>query len=247
MRALAAYSLCGAGCQFDGMTNLLCYSPENMNTPIWKDEDVTYRELFYEAMDNQAKNQAIVDWDGYPVYYENTAGRKYYSIGDMEGGLCEDLEDELQFTFGGKSSSSGQNTIWMINKLTAIAIRKPNIQQLIDLCNKRIKNVNDIWANCYKENLAYFEEKIANSDLENNRLTVLLDEMDKSLDILNVTYLYKEVLPQLVKKYPLQLILVTHSPLILTKNIRESESYNIISVDEKYTSKVLNNLKGFEF
>ena len=249
IKAIAAYSLCGSDSQFDGMTNLLSYSPTNMSLNfIWHDdEEKDYIKDLYKAIESKCGNQAKVDWDGYPVYYENFVGRKHYSFGDLEGSLISNGGEELNYLFGKNKISAGQNTIWMINKLTSIAIQKPDISSYIEECKKRINKVNSTWAGCYEACLDYYNQFYKKGNEENNRLTVLLDEMDKSLDIQNVARLYKDVLPRLVEKYPIQLILVTHSPLILSKNIRESKWYNIISIDDNYTNDVLDNLKGFEF
>ena len=78
-------------------------------------------------------------------------------------------------------------------------------------------------------------------------ITLLLDEIDKSLDIETVWLLYHDILPQLVEKFGIQIICVTHSPLILTDTIYNSDKYNIISIDDEYTNNVRTLLKGNNF
>lgn len=246
LKAIAAGSMCGIGYQFDGFTNLQCYCPENMNIPFGE-TDKSYDKILEEALERRAGNQFKLEWDGYPVYYENLASRKSYSFGDLEGGLIEDGLEEMHYILGKDKSSAGQTTIWMINKLTSIAIRDINIQKMFESVENRIKHVNDLWGGCYQADINYYKKFYKEGNEKNNKLTVLLDEMDKSLDINNVIKLYTEVFPRLIEKYPIQLILISHSPIILSKNIRENPLYNIISIEEDYTKNCLNNLSNISF
>lgn len=245
LKAIAAGSMCGIGYQFDGFTNLQCYCPENMNLPWGEEKD--FNKALKEALENRAGNQFKLEWDGYPVYYENFASRKSYSFGDLEGGLIEDGLEEMNYILGKDRSSAGQTTIWMINKLTSIAIRNIDINKMFEDVKKRMKHVNDLWSGCYQANLDYFNKFYKEGNEKDNKLTVLLDEMDKSLDINNVVRLYTELFPRLVEKYPIQLILISHSPIILSKNIRENPIYNIISLEEDYTKQCIENLKTINF
>ena len=90
--------------------------------------------------------------------------------------------------------------------------------------------------------MAYDYIKEKHTD-DNASLTIMLDEIDKSLDINNIIMLYTEVLPKLVQKYNVQVILVSHSPIILSDKIYNSEYYNIISLDENYTTSVRENIQ----
>ena len=246
LKALGAYCLCGDGSNIDGMTNPLCYSPHNVNIP-YSDIKYDFPTYLKEGIITNAGNDADIEWDGYPVYYENIASRRSYAIGDMIGSLCEDIEEELKFTIGSKTSSAGQKTIWMINKLTSIATREIDINEIIEKSKNRTKNVNDLWKGVYEAGINYYKEKIDNCNIEDNKVTILLDELDKSLDITNVIYLYTEVFPKLIQKYNIQIILVSHSPIILSDNIRNNELYNIIPIDKKYYNETLNMLKSIKF
>ena len=54
-------------------------------------------------------------------------------------------------------------------------------------------------------------------------------------------------MPRVVKRFGVQIIIVSHSPLLLTRNIYENPLYNIISMDDEYTSECLKKLKNFSF
>jgi hypothetical protein len=71
--------------------------------------------------------------------------------------------------------------------------------------------------------------------------------MDKSLDIENTLLLYRDFLPALQKKYNIQIILVSHSPLMLSNIIQNSDDYNFISLDTKYTKEMKKLFKGVSF
>lgn len=52
-----------------------------------------------------------------------------------------------------------------------------------------------------------------------------------------VTYSYSEVLPALSEKYGQQIIIISHSPLVLRDRIYKSDRYNFISIDDEYTER----------
>jgi AAA15 family ATPase/GTPase len=134
----------------------------------------------------------------------------------------------------------GQNSIYLINKLTKICTNKFSIDDIDTSFEKEYKRVNDVWGNTWKLAYDYIKEKHTD---DNASLTIMLDEIDKSLDINNIIMLYTEVLPKLVQKYNVQVILVSHSPIILSDKIYNSEDYNIISLDENYTTSVRENIQ----
>ena len=67
------------------------------------------------------------------------------------------------------------------------------------------------------------------------------------LGIFYTLLLYKDFLPKLVKKFNIQIILVSHSPLMLTNIIQNSPYYNFISIDKKYTKEMKQNFSGVSF
>ena len=55
--------------------------------------------------------------------------------------------------------------------------------------------------------------------------TYLFDEPDKSLDIPTIISLYTKVIPYFFSKYKQQIIMVSHSPIILSKKVEETGEY----------------------
>ena len=117
-----------------------------------------------------------------------------------------------------------------------------------EICDKQMKQFassNDVWQKVGKANYEYlsgfeaFEKEVYP--------TLIFDEIDKSLDIETVWKLYAEFFPALVEKFKNQVILVSHSPLILTETVWNNPLYNIISLDNDYTNSVKETLRNVRF
>ena len=204
-------------------------------------------ESFRKALNKKMRNSANIEWDGVPIYYDNFANRKSYgSLGDLCGSvLGDDIVTEIQYMMGKDKISLGQNSIYLINRLFNIAKShlsfKDIFKQYINEDGSRKKMaVNSSWTNAYNIQLDYYMG--FNNACENLPGTFLFDELDKSLDILNVYSLYVDVLPEFVKKTGVQVIIISHSPLVLMDKIRNNDMYNFISIDEEYTKTCIEKL-----
>jgi len=204
-------------------------------------------KTFRKALDKKMLNSANIEWDGVPIYYDNFANRKSYgSIGDLGGSvLGDDIVSEIQYMMGKDKISLGQNSILLINRLFDIAKSHLSFK---DIFKKYINEdgslkkmmVNDAWESAYNVQLDYYMG--FNNACENLPGTFLFDELDKSLDILNVYALYVNVLPEFVRKTGVQVIIISHSPLVLMDKIRNNDMYNFISIDEEYTKTCIEKL-----
>ena len=192
--------------------------------------DYTQEDL-YKLINKCAGNDVEICWDGSPVYFENFSGRvNTESFDDLSGGLINGIAEEVNFIINSKHISQGEKSLYIFNKL-------------VDVCKHKGKPIYDIPAsNDYqidaaKAGIEYFS-KYKNA-LYNNK-TVLLDEIDKSLDIINVITLYKTVLPDIMHKTGTQFIIVSRSPLMLSNIIQGNDDYNFISIDSEYTDNIKN-------
>ena len=199
-------------------------------------------------LNKMMQNTAEIKWDGAPIYYHNFESKLQNSgyIGSLGGSvLGDDLGDEIMYIMNRNNISMGQNSIFLLNRLYQIGQTPTCYGKLfskyvsdgkVDIANLK-KTMNDAWSNAYEEQLKYylsFEKSLIDSPI-----TFLFDEIDKSMDILNVYYLYTEYLPKLIKETGVQVILVSHSPVVLSKKVRENPLVNFISIDDKYTEKCL--------
>jgi ABC-type hemin transport system ATPase subunit len=213
IRAIGGY----AGC-LDGFTKPIKYLDKN------KDIEEQIQKNYHKL----AQNEAILDWDGAPVYYENfrdtMMNRNYGSIGDMAGSLFNDTE-EIGFIMNRTRISAGQMSMVFLNQL----IKK--IQQGITW--------DEILGGADKEHLRFHKEL----GKEGKGLTILFDECETSFDIQNQWLTIRSLFPNLIKKCGCQVIAVSHNPFILSDKIFCNPEYNIISVEPEYTQKTRNLIK----
>lgn len=210
-------------------------------------EKATIESFKRKKIQRMMCNSAIVDWDGTPIYYDNFANRKSYgSLGDLAGSvLGDDIVTEIQYIMSKDKISQGQNSIYLMSRLINIARQHLSYKDIFseyvndDGTYKPMK-VNEYWQEAYKAQLDYYMS--FENSLKNLPGTFLFDELDKSLDIINTCYLYDTVLPNLVEKTGVQIIIISHSPIVLSKNIYKNEMYNIISINEDYTKECIDKL-----
>ena len=205
------------------------------------------QETFRKALDKKMKNSAIIEWDGVPVYYDNFINRRTYgSIGDLCGSvLGNDISTEILYIMGKDKISLGQNSMFLINRLLDIANKHISFKDIFESYinedgTRKCFNVNDMWKEAYNVQLDYYMG--FENSYKNLPGTFLFDEIDKSLDIYNVYNLYVNVLPEFVKKTGVQVIIISHSPLVLMDKIRNNDMYNFISIDEDYTKTCVEKL-----
>jgi energy-coupling factor transporter ATP-binding protein EcfA2 len=213
-------------------------------------EEIT-TEVVLRKINNLMKNSAEIDWDGAPVFFHNFENRKNFGqCGDLLGSVLGDsIVSEVEYVMNKDQISKGQNSFYLLKKLAGIAKKHTCYQDLFSsyinadgTYTNKVLNNNDTWQNAFKVQLDYY------LSFEKSKtpcpITMLFDEVDKSMDILNVFLLYTEVLPMLVEKTGVQIILVSHNPLVLLDKIRES--VNFISIDEQYTDECLKLVNQFK-
>jgi len=170
----------------------------------------------------KADNIKVVH-DGSPVSYfaaGSTVGIKY-------GAFDDDFFEEGLKNLMCKGSS-GQTIAIGLNRVTHSF---PEIKYMM---NK--KHVNKTWAGWIERIEKSLEPNIPKTDSP----TLLLDEVERSLDIKNHIKLVNMVIPRLLEA-KVQIIMATHSPLFLKKKYNA----NIIELEEGYLEGCNNLLKEF--
>lgn len=164
-----------------------------------------------------SKNTSIVEWEGNPIYYNN---------------LSVD-----------KKASAGEKSAYVFNKIIKIASAKKSLEEIIMPKINSYLNSNIAWATAGQHQLDYFKQ-FKNFSVQ-SPITLLFDEVDKSLDISTVVNLYTYIFPLMAEKFGCQIITVSHNPLILSDKIcGDKDKYNIISMDENYTKESINLVKS---
>ena len=208
-------------------------------------------ENFKKKLQKTMGNSAVIEWDGTPVYYDNFVNKRTTgSIGDLGGSvLGDDLGTEIHYIMSKNKISGGQHSMYLMNRLFDIAKHKVSFKDIFsqyvndDGSYKKMK-CNDVWEAAYKSQLDYYMG--FENSMKNLPGTFLFDEIDKSLDIINIYHLYVNVLPRIIRETGVQIIIISHSPIVLSDKIRNNDMYNIISIDEEYTNEcidVITNLK----
>jgi energy-coupling factor transporter ATP-binding protein EcfA2 len=241
IKTIARYCLCGDTNNCDGYTNVARFEPLDFGLSFFSDKECDFN--IENAINKyESYNRANVEWDGHPVYFENTSGRRDTGIfGDLTGGLFSTSSEEFLYVANRSRLSLGQNTIYMIQQLISAIERCPILDDFVNEVKKY--EHNETWYKALTSQLNYIKSNYK----EDGCMTLLLDEMDKSLDIENTLMLYRDFLPMLRNKYNIQIILVSHSPLMLSNVIQKSNDYNFISLDKKYTKEMKELFKGVTF
>lgn len=202
---------------------------------------------FKKRIEGLKKNTAKVDWDGNIIYYNNFTHTSEYGIielGMLQGTALTSLEEEVQYRFAGKTSSSGQKAGWLLSKvirfnesgMTLKSIFEPHLDK---------KKYNECWYDSYRTQAEYFE-KYENYD-KVVPMTFLFDEPEVNFDIATVWTLYSKLFPEICQKSGAQIITVSHSPLVLSEDIANNDMVNIVSIDENYTKEMKSFLKTIKF
>lgn len=202
----------------------------------------------HRIIQKKKKNTSIVEWDGAPIYYDNfehTKSNSYGVFGEMVGSALQNLRDEIEYHLTSKSISAGQNTLYIMRKIMEIVNNPLSMKSICETQLKKFGNCNDVWKKVGEVNYDYFSNF---KEFETEVYpTLIFDEIDKSLDIATVWQIYTAFLPAIVEKYKNQIIIVSHSPLILTESVWNSPLYNIISLDNDYTNSVKETLRNVRF
>lgn len=242
LKTIASHAMCGNRDGNDGYTSLTKYI-NSLDFFTWEVKtDDEYDKELRTVITKAAGNEAEVVWDGQPVYYENLAGRRTYNeVGNLVGGLIGSFAEEMLWHMNQKSTSAGQKTMYLISKLGSVLKKCPTSDTLIAENRSVYAESAEYSQKRADAILRYYQSHLVKTD--EPYPTLLLDEMDKSLDLLNVLALYSELLPAITEQFHVQLIVVSHSPVVLLDKIYNSDKYNIISMDEKYTKACLKQMK----
>lgn len=249
LRAIAANALTN-----DGWTKPFLFEPvylTNFKNILYgdddKDERYTIEDLKEKIVTNEAKNSYKIEWDGIPVYYENFQSKNGSSIGDFSGSLLDGAGDEVVYHFGKNKVSKGELQFFLFNKLYKQIEKPVTLDMVCEKVKKWAKNSNDVWYSCYKIQEEYLYSQLK-ENIDNPKNTVLLDEIDKSFSITNAILFYKDILPRLCEKTNTQIILVSHNPIVLSNIIYDRKDvYNLVSINEEYTTEIKEMLKDIKF
>ena len=245
INTLAAYCQCGDADNLDGWTNINFVKPLPSHSFLSSSEenDEKYvQQVVEDNINRLMKNNAVVEWDGIPVYNDSFSNRKMTGwLGELTGSVLDSALDEALWLTSRRSL--GEKSIAILCKMIP-KLEKPFTLEECLSCVK--KDYNNIWK-VYQKALVQRLKRL-NSGFSGEPVnTFMFDEIDKSMSISNVVTLYTKILPSLVEKTGCQIIIVSHSPVIITDQVYDSRFYNIINVTEGYAEECKSILSGFKF
>ena len=245
INTLAAYCQCGDADNLDGWTNINFVKPLPSHSFLSSSEenDEKYvQQVVEDNINRLMKNNAVVEWDGIPVYNDSFSNRKMLGqLGELTGSVLDSVLDEALWLTSRRSL--GEKSIAILCKMIP-KLEKPFTLEECLSCVK--KDYNNIWK-LYQKALVQRLKRL-NSGFSGEPVnTFMFDEIDKSMSISNVVTLYTKILPSLVEKTGCQIIIVSHSPVIITDQVYDSRFYNIINVTEGYAEECKSILSGFKF
>lgn len=235
---IALTAMCGDGNgNIDGWTNPNAFRPSDFWS-LRDDNEQTVNDLICQK---KGCDSDIV-WDGAPVYYYNFNNRRVTgSFEDIQGSMFESFSEGTAFMFESKTMSGAQKNLYKINKLAGLIGQNITIEDIINNAIKSTSGYNDTWKDNTKLGIKYIRQFITDNP---GKKTLLIDEVDNTLDISVMVGLYKTFLPKLSEHA--QLIIVSHNPLVLS-DICDPEKYNIVSMSDKYTKSCREYLRGVNF
>ena len=230
LKSIASHALCT-----DGFTSF----QQPLDFRLGFDEDKSlesYKKNIAGIILRMSDTSSKVDWDGSPIYYHNFENRQNYGhIGDLTGSIIDNIGEEMMYIIGRNRNSSGQKMFYQFSKLMKFMSKTITYKEILEP-NRKYLHSNECWKNCFLAQEEYFKSFPMAFD-PNGQNTYLFDEIDKSMDILNINELYTNILPKLLDKYGKQIIIISHSPIVLRDEVFKSDRYNFISMDEEYTQK----------
>ena len=177
----------------------------------------------YRAFTPTGECDTIVEWDGNPTFYNDSDLR----IDDMAWFYNKDIlaQEGLtsaseQMDYMAKRPSSGQTRMQKLNKIFNIAQNPPDFTLTTPNPNNKYEQL---------------EVQYIRSLPRNGKVTILLDEPEKSLSIPKQIELFR-LLKSFQDKF--QIIISTHSPFILFE-----DGINIIEMEGNYIETCKNTIK----
>ena len=231
-----------AGINGDGMTK----AADPLDVFGW-DNDTESIEAVAKHIEKLKQNTADVVWDGNVVYYDNFAhtfslGNSFF--GGLEGTALGSFSDEITFRIAGSKTNAGRRAMWMLGNVLEYQKMGLTIKKIFEPFLKK-KKQNDTWYKSYKTQDKYFQQ-FENYDKE-VPMTMLFDEPEVNFDIMTVYNLYTKVFPAICKESGMQIITVSHSPIVMCDEILSNEYVNLVSLDDNYTSQVKDLLRTMQF
>ena len=198
------------------------------------------KESIKKYIKSTQSNTCRIEWDGAPVYrhHIDTQRRRGTCVGvDMK-----EYINDCWWLMDKDSVSSMQADMLMLSNVFDYMRTTVKFSNILATFKRASEIWNDLWEQCFEAQRQYYEDfpMSQSDDLQN---TYLFDEFDKHLSITNAIMLYTDVLPRVFRKTGRQIILVSHSPIVLSRTVFDTNVYHIVSLDDEYTELCTDRLR----
>lgn len=198
LKLMAAHALCWRG----GWTRL-AEPMEAGGLSLQKDDRIVSLGSIADRH-TPGHSVAIVEWDLVPVFFANgiDSGRVDIASGEVNDGdgftnWVEAVNERM------RPLSSGQTRAGKLRKMLKVLNDAPDFKAVTVR-----DHMNDTWRECFQAQI-----DILAARPDNGRLTVLMDEPEKHLDLKTCKQLWEVVIPTLAENA--QLIVASHHPCAL--------------------------------
>ena len=220
------------GCGKSTLMNLialytLCYKKNVTKLPDDTIEMLNYFEDFGDD-DEKFKDGVDVMSDYCGVVYN------YITQGDVTKGNALSSVENLSLYMNNSVASTGESMINSLGHLLDLLFKNKDVQFPIEKIKSKIEYCNDLWQERFKNMLAYYKRNQVKTHEEDFEFTLLLDEPDRNLDIVNIDNIYP-VLSYRRKKT--QVIAVIHNPVLIYK-LSKLDYINFIELTDNYLEDI---------
>ncbi len=225
------------GCGKSTLLNLialytLCYKKNMTKLP---DDVIEMLEYFEDFGDDDEKLKDGVDImsDYCGVVYN------YITQSDITKNNALSSVANLSLYMSNNHASTGESMINSLGHLLDLLFKNKDVQFPIDKIRERAKHCNDLWQARFNNMLAYYKRNQVKTNEEDFEFTLLLDEPDRNLDIVNIDNIYP-VLSYRRKKT--QVIAVVHNPILIYK-LSKLDYVNFVELTDGYLNDIKNVFK----
>ena len=225
------------GCGKSTLLNLialytLCYKENMTKLP---DDVIEMLDYFDDFGDNDEKLRDGVDVmsDYCGVVYN------YITKGDMTNNNILSSAANLSLFMSNNHASTGESMINSLGHILDLLFKNKDVQFPIDKIKEKVEYCNDLWQARFNNMLAYYKRNQVKTNEEDFEFTLLLDEPDRNLDIVNIDNIYP-VLSYRRKKT--QVIAVVHNPVLIYK-LSKLDYVNFVELTDGYLNDIKNVFK----
>ena len=178
-------------------------------------------------------------FDGIDVYSDyRLASFNFVHMDELSKGGSDrwlDSFSSFSHSFASMNASTGEAVKVALHHLfSKMFDKKTNLKFPIEELQKTVEEGNSWWKANAQRYLEYVKKHEIPFKKEEAEFTVIMDEPDRNLDLLNIDEIYSILS---IRKEQTQIISVVHNPLLIYK-LSKCDDVNIIEMENGYVNKI---------